>query len=103
MHDEKMKDEVKITVIATGFKSMPQRTHAAVNTSAAIANTRTPSAFVPATPAPRPHPTYQAATPAPAPRHEAASLETVKSSVKGNYPQDDLDVPAFLRKKGEMS
>ncbi len=102
VHDEKMKDEVKITVIATGFKSMPQRTHAAVNTSAAIANTRTPSAFVPATP-PRPQPTYQAAAPAPAPRHEAPTLETVKSSVKGNYSQDDLDVPAFLRKKGEMS
>src|SRR3954454_20125045 len=28
VHDEKMKDEVKITVIATGFKSMPQRAHA---------------------------------------------------------------------------
>ena len=103
VHDEKMKDEVKITVIATGFKSMPQRTHAAVNTSAAIANTRTPSAFVPATP-PRPQPTYQAAAPAAlAPRHDAPTLETVKSSVKGNYSQDDLDVPAFLRKKGEMS
>jgi cell division protein FtsZ len=104
VHDEKMKDEVKITVIATGFKSMPQRTHAAVNTSAAIANTRTPSAFVPATP-PRPQPTYQAAPApvAPAPRHDAPTLETVKSSVKGNYSQDDLDVPAFLRKKGEMS
>jgi cell division protein FtsZ len=104
VHDEKMKDEVKITVIATGFKSMPQRTHAAVGTSATIANTRTASAFVPATP-PRPHPTYQAAAPpAPAPvtRHEAHTLETVKSSVKGNYSQDDLDVPAFLRKKGEM-
>src|SRR5881394_4025563 len=85
VHDEKMKDEVKITVIATGFKSMPQRTHAAVNTAAAIANTRTPSAFVPATP-PRPQPTYQAAAPAvPAARHEAPTLETVKSSVKGNY------------------
>jgi cell division protein FtsZ len=103
VHDEKMKDEVKITVIATGFKSMPQRSHAAVGAGASIANTRTPSAFVPATP-PRPHPTYQAAAPpAPAPRHEAPSLETVKSSVKGNYSQDDLDVPAFLRKKGEMS
>ena len=103
VHDEKMKDEVKITVIATGFKSMPQRTHAAVGTAASIANTRTASAFVPATP-PRPHPTYQAAAPpAPAPvRHEAQTLETVKSSVKGNYSQDDLDVPAFLRKKGEM-
>ncbi|MFL6299582.1 MAG: cell division protein FtsZ [Terriglobales bacterium] len=104
VHDEKMKDEVKITVIATGFKSMPQRAHAAVGTAATIANTRTASAFVPATP-PRPHPTYQAAAPpAPAPvtRHETATLETVKSSVKGNYSQDDLDVPAFLRKKGEM-
>jgi cell division protein FtsZ len=104
VHDEKMKDEVKITVIATGFKSMPQRAHAAVGTAATIANTRTASAFVPATP-PRPHPTYQAAAPpAPAPvtRHEAQTLEAVKSSVKGNYSQDDLDVPAFLRKKGEM-
>jgi hypothetical protein len=35
-------------------------------------------------------------------RHEAPTLEAVKSSVKGNYSQDDLDVPAFLRKKGEM-
>ena len=102
VHDEKMKDEVKITVIATGFKGVSQRTHAAVSTAATIANTRTASAFVPATP-PRPHPTYQAAaSPAPAPRHEAPTLETVKSSVKGNYSQDDLDVPAFLRKKGEM-
>jgi cell division protein FtsZ len=104
VHDEKMKDEVKITVIATGFKSMPQRAHAAVGTAATIANTRTASAFVPATP-PRPHPTYQAAAPpAPAPvtRQEAQTLEAVKSSVKGNYSQDDLDVPAFLRKKGEM-
>jgi cell division protein FtsZ len=104
VHDEKMKDEVKITVIATGFKSMPQRAHAAVGTAATIANTRTASAFVPATP-PRPHPTYQAAAPpAPAPvtRQEAQTLEAVKSGVKGNYSQDDLDVPAFLRKKGEM-
>jgi cell division protein FtsZ len=104
VHDEKMKDEVKITVIATGFKSMPQRAHAAVGTAATIANMRTASAFVPATP-PRPHPTYQAAAPpAPAPvtRQEAQTLEAVKSSVKGNYSQDDLDVPAFLRKKGEM-
>jgi cell division protein FtsZ len=104
VHDEKMKDEVKITVIATGFKSMPQRAHVAVGTAATIANTRTASAFVPATP-PRPHPTYQAAAPPPpaaVTRHEAPTLEAVKSSVKGNYSQDDLDVPAFLRKKGEM-
>jgi cell division protein FtsZ len=106
VHDEKMKDEVKITVIATGFKGIAQKTHAAVNTAAAIANTRTASAFVPATP-PRPQPTYQAAAPAPTPvsaptRHDGATLEAVKSSVKANYSQDDLDVPAFLRKKGEM-
>ena len=106
VHDEKMKDEVKITVIATGFKGIAQKTHAAVNTAAAIANTRTASAFVPAA-LQRPQPTNQAPAPAPtavaAPaRHEAQSLEAVKSSVKANYSQDDLDVPAFLRKKGEM-
>jgi hypothetical protein len=96
---------VKITVIATGFKSVPQRTSIGTSASAAIASTRAASGFVPATPAPapRPHPTYQAAAPpAAATRHEAPSLETVKSSVKANYSQDDLDVPAFLRKKGEM-
>src|SRR5204863_3382433 len=45
--DEKMKDEVKITVIATGFKTdQPQRKERAVSAAAtAISNARTVSAY----------------------------------------------------------
>src|SRR5207302_4902465 len=45
--DEKMKDEVKITVIATGFKTdQPQRKERAVSAAAAaISSTRTASAY----------------------------------------------------------
>ena len=39
----------------------------------------------------------QAATPA----RETPSLQQVKSNVSGNFQQDDLDVPAFIRKRGE--
>ena len=36
-----------------------------------------------------------------APSRETPSLEKVKSSVSGSFEQDDLDVPAFIRKRGE--
>src|SRR5438309_4728735 len=47
VQDEKMKDEVKITVIATGFKTdQPQRKERAVSAAAtAISNARTVSAY----------------------------------------------------------
>src|SRR5215475_12722952 len=47
VQDEKMRDEVKITVIATGFKTdQPQRKERAVSaTQAAIATSRTASAY----------------------------------------------------------
>ena len=37
-----------------------------------------------------------------APQREVATLEAVTSSVRGNFEPDDLDVPAFIRKRGEM-
>ena len=37
------------------------------------------------------------------PQRDTTSLEHVTSSVKGTYEQDDLDVPAFLRKRGEVT
>src|SRR5207248_228480 len=51
--DEKMKDEVKITVIATGFRTdQPRRSEQAVTAAAAaISTARTASAFVPSRPA----------------------------------------------------
>ena len=142
VQDEKMKDEVKITVIATGFKTdAPQRKERAVGAAAAaIANARTVSAYQP--PA-APPPVVQRingngvngvhagstggnghtgngttgvrtlgsgigdvyavpqARPA-TPTREKPSLESVKEAVKGTVEQDDLDVPAFIRKRGEM-
>jgi cell division protein FtsZ len=117
--DEKMKEEVKITVIATGFKGS-ERTQKRDGTSAAaaaIASARTVSSFVPSLPTPVAQPQPQAAPAtvsapaaaavaprmsAPQPQREVATLEAVTSSVRGNFEPDDLDVPAFIRKRGEV-
>jgi len=106
--DEKMKDEVKITVIATGFKTeaLPKRRETAA--AAAIAQTRTAAIYntekPAAPPASPPVSARPQSTPAPAPlREEAKSLAEVKSTVKANYEDDDLDVPAFIRKRQENS
>src|SRR5947209_12547000 len=133
VQDEKMKDEVKITVIATGFKTdQPQRKERAVGAAAAaIANARTVSAYqTPSAPPIVPringngangvhaggnghsstHGTYgngsssysvPQARPM-TPTRENPSLESVKEAVKGTVEQDDLDVPAFIRKRGDI-
>ncbi len=122
--DEKMKDEVKITVIATGFKSEHhiQRHERAVSAAAAaISQARTASIYVAPRPEPRmvepePEPEEEmpkvaAAVAAPvavAPRvtasaREVTSIAEVKSAVKTNYEEDDLDVPAFIRKRNESN
>ena len=33
---------------------------------------------------------------------EAVSLDSMRKSIVANFEQDDLDVPAFLRKRGEV-
>jgi len=120
--DEKMKDEVKITVIATGFKEQyAQRrdkssAHVAIShaRAAAVGATVTPHINLPPAvatarvPEAEPEPEVEHArvvqTPATPerrsmPQRESTSLDQVTSSVKGTYEQDDLDVPAFLRKR----
>jgi cell division protein FtsZ len=101
--DEKMKDEVKITVIATGFKERPARGERALSAAAAaISQARTASSYVPPSapePAPPSPPIHRA--PPPAPLRDHTSLDALKSGVKGNFEQDDLDVPAFIRKRAE--
>jgi cell division protein FtsZ len=120
--DEKMKDSVKITVIATGFREVPamRRRQEAHPSFANTHNERMD--FPEPAPAPRFEP-----DPAPvperimmenvmeAPMHEtspAAELAqfdpppppigVVHGSMAANFQQDDLDVPAFLRKRGEI-
>jgi cell division protein FtsZ len=160
--DEKMKDEVKITVIATGFKETPRiREHANTATSAVLsARSATatyqvpsvrepdaiPSSSKPATVEPRiserprnapyipdsiddlelgsevvrhAEPVEEARADASTYSREAestyaslikgadavpdepAAIDTVSSSVNINYDADDLEIPAFLRKRGE--
>ena len=107
VHDEKMKDEVKITVIATGFKTdqLPKR-EKVTSAQAAIAQARQQSSFAAAAPRPAAPPIVASAprpperTQATIPHRETPSLDAVKDSVKG-VEEDDLDVPAFIRKRGE--
>jgi cell division protein FtsZ len=92
--DEKMKDEVKITVIATGFKSVPER-RLRVAPGTAISSARATAAYE-AGPTPGPVIRQQS----PPPQRDTASMETVKATpVTVGYGEDDLDVPAFIRKR----
>jgi len=125
-----MKDEVKITVIATGFKSdQPQRRERAIGAAAStISSARSAPIYQPVSPVitqqappapavvqasngytnghsafeePDPEPvavSFSAPTRVVAPVREPSSLDAVRNSVSG-IDGDDLDVPAFIRKR----
>jgi len=96
--DEGMKDEVKITVIATGFRTdNPQRRERTVPAAAqAIASSRTASVYTPVNRDTAPPAHAQASS------AELDTLDAVRENVKGTFEPDDLDVPAFLRKRTEV-
>ena len=157
VHDEKMKDDIKITVIATGFRTdQPARKERTVSAAAAAIQNQRSTHFEPkaspavtarhdpppmAEPPPAPATTVQTtpkpepirhvpdhrnlepfeegarlvateSEPAPAPiappqayappQRDNASLESVKNTVKADFQEDDLDVPAFIRKRNEV-
>jgi hypothetical protein len=161
--DEKMKDEVKITVIATGFKETSRSREQANAAATAVLSARAAASATFQVPSVREpettRPAATAATPAPrinerphnvpyspetsddlelgsevvrhaepvedsrtasasytreaestyanvikgsgAPHEEPEVIDTVSSSVNITYDADDLEVPAFLRKRGE--
>ncbi|HEX9253889.1 MAG TPA: cell division protein FtsZ [Candidatus Angelobacter sp.] len=128
VQDEKMKDDLKITVIATGFKNdVPARKDRTVNVAqAAISTARTASTYQvqAAAAVPRvvngthiPHVPHgsQATTHAAQAAHAASptrvamparenpNLATMTDSIRSAVEQDDLDVPAFIRKRGEIN
>src|SRR5437899_3238209 len=88
---EQMKDEVKITVIATGFKTAQSHKSERGMTAAAaaISNARSVSAFTPTrpTPLPAPAPVGTQLRPAATPARETPSLQQVKSNVSGTFQQ----------------
>jgi cell division protein FtsZ len=99
--DEKMKDAVKITVIATGFKD-EDRPRRKTETTGFVVNTLSDD-FDPEPAAP---PMVMESAPAPvaaapAASAEVISLDSMRTAMIANFEQADLDVPAFLRKRGE--
>jgi cell division protein FtsZ len=124
--DEKMKDSVKITVIATGFKESDMRRarhhenydpviisrDASRQSSRQISQERDPfdepvadpePVFVPeASFEPSPGPAaFQESASGSAAHAEVISLEAMRTAAP-SYQAEDLDIPAFLRKRNEV-
>jgi cell division protein FtsZ len=116
VQDEKMKDEIKITVIATGFKQQPQRRDRGITAAQqAISSARTVSAYQTPPAAPRVNggttnggvmhgsAMHGGATRMAAPARENPNLAAVSEAMTSGVEADDLDVPAFIRKRGEVN
>ncbi len=109
--DEKMKDSVKITVIATGFKESDVR-HRRTESRSSFVTSRDFDDFAAAQPDPEPEMdplpppppmVMEAATPHPAvatPERETG-IDALRTAMIANFEQSDLDVPTFLRKRNE--
>jgi cell division protein FtsZ len=106
--DEKCKDSVKITVIATGFKdSDAQHRHMArpaftVTRDHDFAEPEPDPDFDPLPPNPlvmqEANPTAAAGGLAPVP---GEAVDVMRNALIANFEKEDLDVPAFLRKRTE--
>jgi len=108
--DEKMKDAVKITVIATGFKDSDirrrqQESHATFGTARDFDDSfdRTPAPEPESDPLPPPPPMVMESAPQPVAlaSNQVIELDAMRSAMIANFEQSDLDVPAFLRKRNE--
>ena len=110
--DEKMKDEVKITVIATGFREVRAPRRHEFETTSVFPSHHEPAADFPLDYAPTAPPMEEApvhaARPFAAdisqPHHatEPVPLEVIRAASSQDFEANDLDVPAFLRKRSEI-
>jgi cell division protein FtsZ len=97
--DEKMKDSVKITVIATGFQDSDRIRRRREEKQSIYISSRADHDPEMEERTPPPMVMQEApSTPAPA---EVIPLESVREAMVASYEQNDLDVPAFMRKRGE--
>jgi cell division protein FtsZ len=111
--DEKMKDSVKITVIATGFKDSCRSLRRQEERSSFVVSREADPWPEERSPAPQSEPEYDPEPPPPmvmeqaAPRTggmaspESISIDSMRNAMIANFEQSDLDVPAFLRKRNE--
>jgi cell division protein FtsZ len=114
--DEKMKDAVKITVIATGFSEAEIRSARRQEAFDPVIvsrhhDRRTPEPVMEPEPQFQPEPTFEPdpqptmiheSVPAPTPAHdEVISLDAMRTPPP-TYAAEDLDVPAFMRKRSDV-
>jgi cell division protein FtsZ len=107
--DEKMKDAVKITVIATGFKDSDQRRRRTDAQSKFVVSRHSDDFFEPrpepeSDPLPPPPPmVMEESSPQPmaVASREPVGIDAMRDAMIANFEQADLDVPAFLRKRTE--
>jgi cell division protein FtsZ len=110
--DEKMKDAVKITVIATGFKDADRPRRHREETNFGFVASRNPEyrgntrdedddrgGDDRESPAPIMVQEELERQPSAAP--EVAAIDTMRDAMIANFEQSDLDVPAFLRKRSD--
>jgi cell division protein FtsZ len=111
--NDSMKDEIKVTVIATGFEDVKENAKSSTSTVVA-AGSYSPSSFVkakaspapeiikvkhaPFVPTPAPAP-IQAPAPAPDPEVEKPVQPPPKQIRPKPEDNEDLEIPAFIRKK----
>jgi cell division protein FtsZ len=111
VQDEKMKDAVKITVIATGFRDgQPgQKQH---ETRMGFTISSEDDDFAPAVVKPEfeaepeaepgvPPMVMEQSAPSSA-MADPVSFETMREAMAASFDQEDLEVPAFLRKRAEL-
>jgi len=97
--DEKMKDAVKITVIATGFRDSDRPRRKTESTGFTVNAGADDFDSEPAS-SPMVMESHQSSS-MPAASAEVVSLDNMRNAMIANFEQSDLDVPAFLRKRGD--
>ena len=116
-----MKVSVKLTVFATGFKEVPVSRHRPAETRTSFAAAHEDAMEFPEPvgdrePMPEPVPAQimadatfpensYSSDQVPAvtmPQADVISLDTMRNAMVNNFEQNDLDVPAFLRKRNEL-
>src|SRR5580700_741142 len=111
--DEKMKDAVKITVIATGFREVSRHHRRPAERPGFVISRENISHHDDFFDAAQPEPEFdpepsppsmvmeQSAPHVTAAVSESISVDSMRNAMIANFEQSDLDVPAFLRKRGE--
>ena len=99
--DENMGDEIRITVIATGFEQTRVATRRPVSARDRVGAAHPAPARQEARRAPEPPPaTVEPAADAPAPEKQQPPARNVGEGFTSQvYDTDDLDIPAFLRRR----